>query len=138
MDITGTESYVAVPGLTLGGWFWSDSISTQYGLMSKYTNVAGNRSYWIQFLASQTNMAISTDGTANTSITLGTNLLSGAWYLCVGRFIHSTEVKVFTNELSATNVSAIKASIFSGNCAAAISDAQYSNLFQATRAAFGV
>jgi hypothetical protein len=164
LDITGTaETYVdsSRRGLTLGGWFRSDNMANNYMLMSKNSGAA-NKSYWLEFNGLETRFSVSSDGTAETQVVLGQTLASATWYFCVGRFDPSTELKVWTNAMTNTTATAIPASIKSGTadfnvggynngsllldgqvsrcflCAAMLSDAQVSNLFQVTRGAFGV
>src|SRR4030067_669133 len=48
-DILGTEANVlaAVRGLTLGGWFWFDTLAalTEYALITKYDTAGNQRAY---------------------------------------------------------------------------------------------
>lgn len=164
LDITGTESHnaAAVQGLTMGGWFWSDSIATQYALMGKF-NVTGNqRSYWMQFFGSNLLMSVSSDGTAVTTATHTTTLSSNTWYFCLGRYDPSTSLDAFVNNVEISNTTSIPASIFvstadfdigalsggtftingrAGPCflsANYLPDAWCTYLFNSTRAYFGV
>jgi len=165
LDIIGNEAHnaSAVRGLTMGGWFWSDSIATQYALMGKFLAAGNQRSYWLQFASSQANFAVSTDGVSTAiNVSNGTNLTTGAWYFVVGRFIPSTQIAVFVNNVKTSNTTSIPATIFSGTadfdigafsggvlplngrasmcflCANQLSDSLISNLFSATRGWFNV
>lgn len=49
LDITGIETYVAIPGVTCGGWFWVDTIGATQGLITKWD--AAQRSYTLEINA---------------------------------------------------------------------------------------
>jgi hypothetical protein len=164
LDITGTESHnaTAIQGLTMGGWFWSDSIATQYALMGKFLATGNQRSYWMQFFGSNLVASVSSDGTAITNTTHTTTLSSNAWYFCIARYDPSTSLDAIVNDSEISNTSSIPASIFvstadfgigawSGGTfpingraslcflsANYLSDAWCSYLFNSTRAYFGV
>lgn len=113
LEIVGTETIYAsaTRGLTMGGWFWSDSIATQYGLIGKFLATGNNRSYWLQFFSSQGSFSVSVDGTAVTSVAVGSGLVSATPYFVCGRFTPSTELKVWVNEQTNINTTSIPASL---------------------------
>lgn len=158
-----TEAALEITGvMTMGGWFWSDSIATQTGLIGKFLAAGNQRSYWAQFFGSNFLFSVSLDGTAVVTVTHTATLLTGAWYFCVARYTPSTELKVYVNNVAVTNVTSIPASIFvstadftigafSGGtffldgraslgfvCASALSDNLLTALWQQGRSFFGV
>jgi hypothetical protein len=163
LDILGTESYVANPGLTLGGWFWFDVAvgGGAEGMITKH-DTASARSYRLFRAATSSviRFAISSNGSSDTTVS-GDLLDQNQWYFVVGRYTPSTEVAVFLNDGKTTNITSIPASIFNSAtdlnigahngafrmtgraslcflCAAALSDAIIGNLFQQSRVLFGV
>lgn len=164
LDILGTEAYVAVPGLTMGGWFWADAYTgpNDY-LMSKLNSLTNNRSYAISLSAGPVAAAIvSNNGIATVSQASSITFAVSTWYFVVMRFVPSTTLDIYVNSTKDTLAAGIPASIFNSNaafeigsanvgtlnldgraalcfiCAAALSDAQISSVFEQTRAAFGI
>jgi hypothetical protein len=167
LDITGTETFVAASkrGLTLGGWFWLDSLVARRPLVAKYTFTASNnRAYQLSWnLATTTfGLSISVDGIVATVVNSSITPVVSRWYFVVGRFTPSTEIAVFANGVKTTNVVAIPASIFNSTanffigtdddltalldgraslvflCAESLSDAVIKMVYEQTRALFGV
>lgn len=168
-DITGTETYVqsTVRGLTLGGWFYFSSAApaNQTYLICK-RGLAGQRGYFIRrdTLAggSDLQFGVSVDGTAEAFAITGTAVPTQTWLFIVGRFVPSTSLTLFENDVLTTNLVAIPASIFDNTalfaiassslstlyldgrasmcflCAAQLSDAIILSLFHQTRAMYGV
>jgi len=167
-DILGTEANVvaAVRGLTLGGWFWFDTLAavTEYPLITKYDPAGNLRAYKLirgPAAGGNIQLVVSTDGINDVAVSGAVPVIS-AWYFCVGRFTPSTELKVWVNGAPVTNLAGVPASIFNSDamlivgadnagatfldgraslcflCAAAVSDAKVSELYEATRAAFRV
>lgn len=167
-DIVGTEAYILATqrGLTLGGWFWTDTFSGLDGFMAKGGAVIANLSYsmFLRNAAPFTTLRceIYSGGVAST-VDATVTMSASAWHFLAFRYKPSTEIKSWVNSSTATNVVAIPASItdstgafevgrFLNNnanaldgraslcflCAAALSDAAISSLFQQTRGAFGV
>jgi hypothetical protein len=159
LDITGTESYVAgaARGLTLGGWFWQDAAAS----FAVYTGKAGGTYAYLLYnpgpLSPGDNVRFQITDTTPTSYSVDGSLGGfNKWVWLVGRFTPSTELKLWCNLTTWTNTSGIPASIRTttagydvGNslvgrasccfvCAAALSDAILSSLYQQTRGAFGV
>jgi hypothetical protein len=164
LDITGTETYVAsaVRGLTLGGWFQANQAGATDGLLSKWDTGANQRSYLVVHNATNNlEFNISTAGTAVSATAISTGTMSvNAWFFSVARFVPSTSVAVYLNNVKTSSATAI-ASIFSSSasinigavnaanlltgraslcflCAAALSDAIIGQLYQQSRALMGV
>jgi hypothetical protein len=167
LDILGTETYVAaaVRGLTIGGWFWFDN-ATEAGqtvLMTKGAGGGANTSYWLARNAGGTPRFNVGDGAAlqGPSSTQGTG--AAVWTFLVGRFIPSTEVALFQDNIEYTDLVGIPAALINtatdieiGSynagaglfhdgraslcflCAVALSDSIISALFHQTRAMFNV
>ncbi len=165
-DIIGTESYIvaAQRGLTLGGWFYFDNAAgANEHLLGKVNVTVGNqRSYRLIRLGTGfVRFEMSVDGTAITTAPIA-GPGAGVWCFFAGRFDPSTEVKVWYNDVTATNVAAIPATIFDSIaqftigardgpsqfldgraslcwlCAAALSDSLITALFQQTRKLYNV
>lgn len=159
LDILGTEAHVdsGIRGLTLGGWYYVPSGIPSANLMGKWRTVGvDQRSYFIF----EDNFAISSDGTAGGVVQVGLSIPLSTWCFVVGRFTPSTEMAAWVNMVKVTNTVDIPASIFNSTadfqigtgpsdtdemrvscaflCAAALSDAHVSSLFNQTRAAFRV
>lgn len=162
LDISGTETFVAaaVRGLTWGGWFYPGRSGVFERVFGKW-GAAGSRSYDIWFTGADLfSSHISDDGT-NTADDAAAVVAINNWYFVIGRFNPSTTLETFVNGIWTSTVTA-RASVFNsgtslaigasglgGNvflgrlslcflCAAYLSDAIISSLFQQTRAAFGV
>lgn len=159
LDIIGTENYVAAAarGLTFGGWFYPKTTNKEV-IMAKADNSTGPYALWNDdgndILFRVRNAADAATFLVTIAITLS------AWQFIVGRYDPSTELKVWRNISTNTNVTNIPASILDGNdtfciggyagaefeglaslcflCAAALSDMIIESLFQRTRSLFGV
>lgn len=116
-DITGTEAYVfaAQRGLTLGGWFRTDTLgAAQMGLISKWAG-AGNRSYELQLTAGDVfGFQVSDDGTNSDLATSTAVLTAGNWYFAVGRFDPAALVEIYVNGAWDTQATARAAAFDSG------------------------
>lgn len=164
LDLTGTETVIASAkrGITMGGWFWFDSLSIS-AVIAKYGTVAANRSYFLRTNGSNAMQLGIGNGTADTTVTSGVTQATGQWYFVVGRFTPSTEMAIWVNGTKTTNTTSIPASAVSGAqqlelgrlnstngqlldgrialaflCAALLTDDQISHLFERTRKFFGV
>lgn len=160
LDILGTETIYnsAVRGLTLGGWFWFDSLtvsSNRHIIGKGIPGVDANPSYsmWV-WTGSTTSINFWAIG-ASTGST-GIICPTGQWVFCVSRWIPSTSVKMWANSSTATSTSTIPASLNNSAytfyimdqidgraslcflCANALSDTRISVLFEQTRGAFDV
>jgi hypothetical protein len=164
---TETYVDAAYRGLTMGGWFNPAAFTAAavQGLMGKFSAGVNQRSYILRTdPAGGVRFTINNTGAAagNQTVTSPTAMSINSWYFIVGRFDPGTEIAVFVNGIKETAVAGIHANLFSGAsdfdiggggggvdlstikaslcflCAAALSDAHISSLFQQTRGAFGV
>jgi hypothetical protein len=167
--IVGTEAYMAaaVRGLTLGGWFWRDvhqTVGDLDGMMGK-TVYAGNQCAYLLGGSSvpSFNFYISSDGTTGAFKYASSAAVSfGAWYFVVGRFVPSTSIDIYVNNVKVSNTTTIPASIYANTanfevgsynaganrmngraslcfvCAAALSDAIIAGLYNRSKALFGL
>lgn len=124
--ISGAETYIAsaLSGLTAGGWFWTDDVTTNVtqSLMSKYNTTANQRSWQLSLnisggIAGTPQMSVSVDGTATHVATAASALAVGTWNFVVGRFTPSTENAVIVNGTKAVNTTSVPATDFNGNAA---------------------
>lgn len=163
LDITGTETTIAsaLRGMTLGGWFWFDSLSIS-AVMAKFGTVAGDRSYFLRTDGSNAMQFGINDGASAKTVSSAATQATGQWYFVVGRFTPSTEMAIWLNGVKATTTSSIPASVTSGGaqfelarlnstngqlidgrialaflCAAIVGDDQISHLWERTRRFFG-
>jgi hypothetical protein len=164
LDILGTESYVATPGLTIGCWVnvreAGGAIAT---LMSKFLTTGNQRAYWLLKLATDEFQFTISDNGAGTDVVPATvDYEQNAWQFVVGRFTPSTELALFVDGTWYTNVAGIPASIFNSNAdfnvgarnngalnliegwfsmcflsVVAVSDAIVNQLYEQSRVAFG-
>lgn len=120
-DITGTETHIAsaLRGLTMGGWFYFDTLgASTIGIMSKFAYTSPNtdqRSYQIVYHGSgYFFFSISSDGTQTNESNIISTVAeqTGQWYFIVGRFTPSTEVAIFVNTTKNKNTTSIVASIY--------------------------
>jgi len=165
LDVLGTETQYAFPGLTIGAWSFFDNAAppaSSEGIITKDTASAGGRSYSIQRHASsgQGRFGVSVDGTVYTSVD-GSVFNASSWYYIVGRYTPSSELAIFVNGVKFTNTTSIPAAIFNSTTAfsigsfggsalttgrqtlcflsaCAIPDTIIQSLFQQTRPLFGV
>ena len=169
LRILGTETYVAsaVRGLTMGGWFWLDTVpgaAVNAGLMGKYLSTGNQRSYLLYANNSLAKSVISSNGSATTTVSSTVTLAAAGWYYLVARYRPSTELAIFVGAAGVVtktaNVTSIPASLFNSTapfeigrfdsavmdgrtsrdwlCAAALSDAQIEALYQTERAILGI
>jgi hypothetical protein len=115
LDIGGNESYINanINGLTMGGWFrQTTDPSAQRVIIGKGFNAPSKayRIYSSNTLAPT--FEISTDGTNIVTIASSTTISLDEWYFIVGRFIPSTEIKIWVNAQKDTSVAGIPATIF--------------------------
>lgn len=163
LDISGIEAFIVNNGLTLGGWFYHDTIGTNQGNLTKWGD-SGARAYILFTHTTGTvRFAISDDGGAASTAGAGSTIIAAnVWHFHVGRFIPSSEVAVFVNNVK-TTVATARASIFNSSasfrigssndasprqlngraafcflCASALPDFMISNLFHQTKAIFNV
>ncbi len=164
-DITGTEAYVvaAQRGLTLGGWFYFDNVAGGSEVTISKDAAAPNRGYFMRRNGAGTaRFAITVDGAALTVIDSTVTIGAAAWAFMIGRFVPSTSIDVYINNVKASNIAGIPASQFDNAaffaigarstpgsyidgraslcwlCAAALSDSEISALYHNTRKLYNV
>ena len=165
LDVTGGESYVVTPGLTLGGWFYFDNAaSANEGLITKWL-ASANLSYMLCRTSGGVGaIQVTSDGTSGTQVTSAASVLCtvAGWNFIAGRVVPSTTLDLWQNGTQYTNSTSIPAAIHAGSanfviggwsggtglltgraslcflCAAALSDDIVSALYQRTRPLFGV
>lgn len=166
LDVLGTESdyATAIRGLTIGCWVNPTSLAALAGIWGKWSATGNQRSYMLHNPtggAGNLRFAVSVDGAASTSVDHTTAATTGAWHFIVGRFDPSTSLDIYQNGVWVSNTTSIPASIFASTaalqggayeaanlltgsitqmfiCATYLSDAIVSNIFESTRAGFGV
>ena len=97
-DISGSESYVDNPGLTVGCLFNASATASSYALIAKY-GAEGNRSFAL-YAAGSVRLYISDDGTNVDSVATAYGFLADQWYLAIARFDDSdtgSELKAWIN-----------------------------------------
>jgi len=124
-DLNGTTQYLSradeagldiTGALTFGGWFWFDTAATSIeACLGKRNTGVDQLSYYLRRLASGTiNFEISNNGVLPVeNVSSAAAVGVATWVLLVARFIPSTEIAVFVNELKATFATGFGA-IFSG------------------------
>lgn len=164
LSITGTEAEIVNSGITFGGWFWLDNLTTGQVLIGKFDTNGNQRSYLLQynFAANVLRLNMSVDGTA-TSLTDSTvTPTANQWIFMVGRLETGSEESIFVNGTKTNQESGIAgifdstatfivgalnaggASLLDGRasmnflCVGALSDAIIQTLFQQSRAMYGV
>lgn len=163
-DVLGTETHVAsgIRGLTFGAWLTTPSIAATQQIISKYLS-ASDKAYWIDIDTSG-NARFNVSNTGSDSFTVAQGGIAiNQYYLAVCRYDPSTELKVWINADTNTNVTSIPASIFNSSgpfrlgqrgdtaataaglrminsfiCAAAVPDIFIDTYFQMTAPLFGV
>ena len=168
LDILGTEAYVGIPGLTLGGWFYSTDTTNSRGAMSKWDSTGPQRSYALLLGGAVEGdpvlFYISDDGTNTDNVVSSVGYSASTWTFIAGRFDDSdtgAEQAVWVNATKTTDTTARAAAFNStadfliggrhgGNdlmtgraslcflCAAAVPDNTISLLYQCSRGLFGV
>lgn len=164
-NITGTESYIDNPGLTMGGWvrFGNAAGALEY-VMGKWSAAAGDRSYLIRRdVAGTITAAVSVDGTASVTAVSAATPAAATWTFVAMRYSPSTLLSVFVNDVVVSNAVAVPASIFvsasvftlgadgiaaanplTGRlslcflCAGALAIPMIKSIYHGTRSAFGV
>lgn len=122
-DIIGNETYInsEVRGLTIGGWFRPTETGTLERLVCKWTAVAGNRAYTLNYTVSDTfQFTISGDGTNTFTIISAAVTPINNWYCVFGRFLSTIpELNIYVGQASGwtadTNAVGIPATIFNSN-----------------------
>jgi len=111
LNVTGTEAYVAMPGLSCGLWIKSHAVNLGAGLMSKFLDNIAERSYLIVIdgATSEYKGFISSDGTAANSVGVGTGIAhtQDAWTSLALRFDPGNELKLWVNLSTYTQATAL-------------------------------
>lgn len=165
LDFLGTEAYIATAarGLTIGGWFQIDT-ATAYGLMAKGDAAAASSSFELYLSNTAVTFRI-VNAAAYTTVTLTTAISTATWYFVAGRFDPSTELKAYIKSSSSAsdiNTTSIPASIANSaaaftigalaggvtplngragmcfTCAMLLSDTAIDNIYQNTKAFYGL
>lgn len=158
-DIIGNESNIITNGLTMGMWInFSGGMGSSQFIGYKWA--ASNQSYLLYKPSIDSiSFAVSNNGTATTIVHSDDAALVDTWYFVCGRYIPSTEIKVYINNNTTTNTTSIPATLYNGNsifalggptnlfngnmslaflCKAALSDSTINTFFQFTAPLFGV
>lgn len=119
LDIAGTETiYVAGQrGLTLGGWFWHDTLGTNMGLIGKWNGTGNQRGYLINSQNGGVNFHTSSNGTATNDFGFSTTIVSNKWYFIVGKYEPGLRMSIFLNGVEESTTTSIPASIFNNTAA---------------------
>ena len=164
-DIIGTESYIrgASQGLTIIAWVYPLSLpATNSMTVSKWSGTVANRSYGLYHNGTTQHFTIYDAGNNPFSASNAAVLAVDTWSFWAGRFDPSTELKIWNNLTTTTNVAAIPASIFDstadfvvggisggsnlfngritnvGLYSAALNDSSIEAIYHQTRTMFGV
>ena len=122
-DITGTEAYIAQPGLTFGGWFYFDVIAggVNYGMIGKYLGAGNQRSYRLYLYgpgapASNLTFAVSSAGTAVSTLIHQSGVVptTAAWHFAVARIEVGVQTSIFLDGTWYDNVAGVPAGVFDG------------------------
>jgi hypothetical protein len=101
LDIIGNEAFVKAgyKGLTVGGWFYLDRLTSREGLINKGTTVPATTAFLLEHrgdLATPRIRFSVSDGAALVFEDSGATAL-GAWHFIVGRYLPSTSISVLHN-----------------------------------------
>lgn len=112
LRIAGNETIIASAyrGLTLGGWFWSNSLGSRHTLISKTTGLAGTTNYWLEKNSDDKAYFWVGDG-ANLFNVTSAVLAANTWYHILARYTPSTELKVVVNGVATVNTTTIPATV---------------------------
>lgn len=120
VEYNGTSGWIASArrGVTISLWYIRGSaVSSQQALVAKWPS-AGNLSFAIQFrtgVLDYVTCGISGDGTTQAAYTHSTEIQNGTWYHIVMRYVPSTSLDVYINNVKETRTATIPASIYNGN-----------------------
>ena len=85
----------AVGNVTVSAWVHFDTVSTN-GIVSKFQNAAGGKSFFLYTAGGKLKWLVSTDGTAEVFINSGSTLNTGQWYHIVATY-DGTTMKTFVD-----------------------------------------
>jgi len=164
-DIVGTEAYIenAYRGLTIGGWFYFETIAVATDTMAKWGAVGADRSYLIQQRnTNDIRFAVASAGPVNHIIDSSNTISQNRWHFIVGRYVPSTSVDIFLDDVKTSLLAGVPAAIQDGAalfgigsgarltsyvdgrasmcflCATWLSDTALTSLFERTREMYGV
>lgn len=117
LDIIGSETIFpsGQRGLTVGGWFKSDSLAAFETLISKWGDPGNQKSYILQVASGVPLFGISTDGSAASTVS-HVSISTNTWYFIVGRFVPNTFFSVYVNATGSHQATTI-ATLFNGTAA---------------------
>lgn len=110
-----TEAAIDITGaLTLGGWFFpKNPTSDSKGLVGKWNDVTGQRSYGLRTVVSGVARGfVSVDGSTQVIVS-STALTASVWVFLVLRYVPSISLSIFKNGVETVNTTSIPASLFS-------------------------
>ena len=79
----------AVGNVTVSAWVYFDTVLTN-GIVSKFQNAAGGKSFFLYTAGGKLKWLVSTDGTAEVFINSGSTLNTGQWYHIVATYDGTT------------------------------------------------
>lgn len=104
--------------MTIGGWFWMDSIASSRGFLTKWVDAGDQRSYILYFdqATGKPYFYISTNGQAGGifGIAHTTSLAASRWYHVCGQLVSSTEASIYVDAEQVKTSVAVPASAFNG------------------------
>lgn len=151
--------------MTWGGWYYMTNTSATRAYMTKYTAAGNQIAYGILYSSVTGNIEarVSGDGAAFTTAasTVTPGDYDATWIFVVGRYDPSASLSIFVNDTVVTNTTSIPAALYSGSaqlllgginagvaylgrlsasfiCSYPLSNAMITNLYQNTRAMYGV
>lgn len=157
-----TETGIELTGaLSVGGWFYFNSSGADQGMISKWYGITPQRAYRLyRAAAGILYFDVSPDGTAVTSVT-SSAVADNTWVFCGGYYVPSTTLAVVINRTWFRNAVAIPAAVFNSSepldigrttrafympgrvaaafvCRGALSETDFNNFYEQTRALFNV
>lgn len=114
-DIIGNEAYIANPGLTLGCWMYPQRNTNAESLISKADGVSfANTSYYLfnrGDVANDPAEFLVSSGAAGFLVRSTDSVVPDTWQFVVGRYIPSSEIRVWVNGNSTVNTTSIPATL---------------------------
>lgn len=112
IDILGTETIYnsSVRGLTLGGWFYFNSLGSRRILISK-SNDTTNSSYWLELNSGNGVSFYIGNGVSFYNANSANVIAVNTWYHICGVYIPSTSVSVFLNGVKVTYSTSIPSTL---------------------------
>ena len=165
--VRATENGLNVVGaLTFGLWFYTNDLTSNKYVMSKWTTSGDQRGWYMTVVPTSglITFAGSSDGITQeiALVNFDSPVVVGGWTFAVARFIESVSASLFVNNISSIFTTSIPSTLFSntaalmingvngGNyltnggfaqaflCAAALSDQVIEDMFENDRVLFGV